>query len=76
MAANLAKEPPTDDLKEQWMEEDARLYLQICNSIDIEVIGLINHCEFVKELMDYLEFCILEKGMSHEYLRYQGFSFS
>ena len=27
MAAHLAKEPPTDDSKEQWMEEDARLYL-------------------------------------------------
>ena len=38
------------------MEEDARLYLQIRNSIDSKVIGLINHCEFVKELMDYLEF--------------------
>ena len=44
------------------MEEDARLYLQICNSIDIEVIGLINHCEFVKELMDYLEFLYFGKG--------------
>ena len=38
------------------MEEDARLYLQIRNSIDNEVIGLINHCKFVKELMYYLEF--------------------
>ena len=37
------------------MEEDACLYLQIRNSIDSEVIGLINHCEFVKELMDYLK---------------------
>ena len=63
-------EPPTDDSKEQCMEEDARLYPQIRNSIDSEVIDLINHFEFVKELMDYLEFLILEKGMSHEYLRY------
>ena len=42
------------------MEEDARL--QIRNSIDSEVIGLINHCEFVKELMDYLEFLYSRKG--------------
>ena len=62
MAAHLTKEPPTNDLKEQWMEEDARLYLQIRNSIDNDVIGLINHCEFVKELMDYLEFLYSRKG--------------
>ena len=37
------------------MEEDAHLFLQICNSIDSKVVGLFNHCEFVKELMDYLE---------------------
>ena len=62
MVAHLTKDPPTDDLKEQWMEEDARLYLQIRNSIDSEVIGLINHSEFVKELMDYLEFLYYGKG--------------
>ena len=38
------------------MQEDARLYPYIRNFIDNEVISLINHCEFVKELMDYLEF--------------------
>ena len=27
IAAHLTKDPPTDDSKEQWMEEDARLYL-------------------------------------------------
>ena len=54
MAAHLTKDPPIDDLKEKWMEEDARLYLQIRNFINSEVIGLINHYEFVKELKDYL----------------------
>ena len=44
------------------MEEDVCIYLQIRNSIDSEVIGLINHCEFVKELMDYLEFLYSGKG--------------
>ena len=47
MVAHLNKDPPIDDLKEQLME-DARLYLQIRNSIDNEVIGLINHYDFVK----------------------------
>ena len=38
------------------MEEDACLFIQICNSIDSKVLSLVNHCEFVKELIDYLEF--------------------
>ena len=62
MAAHLTNDPPTDDSKEQWIEEDAGLYPQIRNSIDNEVIGLINQCEFVKELMDYLEFLYSGKG--------------
>ena len=73
MAAYLTKDPPTDDSKEPWMEEDARIYLQIRNSIDSEVIGLINHCKFVKELMDYLEFLYSRKG-NVEYLRYARLS--
>ena len=62
MGGQLTKDPPTDDLKEQWMEEDARLFIQIRNSIDSKVLGLVNHCEFVKELMDYLEFVFSGKG--------------
>ena len=55
MSGHLTKDPPGDDSKEQWMEEDARLFIHIRNSIDSKVLGLVNHCEFVKELMDYLE---------------------
>ena len=44
------------------MEENVRLYLHIRNSIVSEVIDLINNCEFVKELMDYLKFIYSEKG--------------
>ena len=62
MDAHLTKDPPTDDLKEQWMEEDARFYLLIRNFVDSEVTSLINHCEFVKELRDYLEFLYYGKG--------------
>ena len=62
MVAHLTKDLPTDDSKEQWMEEDVRLYLQIRNSIDSEVIGFINQGKFVKELMDYLEFLYSNKG--------------
>ncbi|KAK3037684.1 hypothetical protein RJ639_030628 [Escallonia herrerae] len=59
---HLHNDPPIDDTKQLWLREDARLLLQIRNSIDSEVLGLINHCEFVKELMDYLEFLYPGKG--------------
>ena len=62
MGDHLTKDPSTDDSKEQWMEEDARMFIQICNSIDNKVLGLVNHCEFVKGLMDYLEFVFSRKG--------------
>ena len=66
MSGHLTKDPPADDSKEQWMEEDAPLFIQIHNSNDIKVLGLVNHCEFVKELMDYLEFVFSGKGnVSH-----------
>ena len=38
MTSHLVKDPPTDNLKEKWMEENARVLLQICNSIDSEVV--------------------------------------
>ena len=62
MGGHLTNDPPTDDSKEQWMEEDARLFIQIRNSIDNKVLGLVNHCDFVKELMDYLEYVFSRKG--------------
>ena len=66
MGGHLTKDPPTDDSKEQWMEEDAHLFIQIRNSINSKVLDLVNHYEFVKELMDYLEFVFSGKGnVSH-----------
>ena len=62
LANHLDKDPPMDDSKDQWLEDDARLFLQIRNSIDGKVLTLINHCEYVKELMDYLEFVSSDKG--------------
>ncbi|KAK2967291.1 hypothetical protein RJ640_004857 [Escallonia rubra] len=62
MDDHLSNDPPTDDTMQLWLREDARLILQIRNSIDSEILGLINHCEFVKELMDYLEFLYYGKG--------------
>ncbi|KAK6131239.1 hypothetical protein DH2020_035020 [Rehmannia glutinosa] len=56
MDQHLTEDPPTDDSKVTWLRDDARLFLQIRNSIDSDVVGMINHCEFVKELMDYLAF--------------------
>ena len=62
MASHLNEDSPIDDLKDWWLEDDARLFLQIRNSIDGKVLILINHCELVKELMDYLEFVYSGKG--------------
>ena len=62
MGGHLTKDPPTDDSKEQWIEEDARLVIQICYSINSRVLGLGNHCEFVKELMNYFECVFSRKG--------------
>ena len=68
MGGHLTKDPPTDDSKEQWMEEDARLFIQIRNSIDNKILGLVNHCEYFKELIDYWSLCFLERGMFLGYL--------
>ena len=42
----------------------------IRNSIDGKVLTLINHCEFVKELMEYLEFVYFGKGNISRILMY------
>ena len=59
---HLTDNPPTDDTLKDWLRDDARLFLQIRNSIDHEVVSLINHCEYVKKLMEYLEFLYSGKG--------------
>lgn len=42
-------------IKKAWLRDDASLLLQIINSIDNEVVGLVNH-------MDYLEYLYSGKG--------------
>ncbi|KAJ8772156.1 hypothetical protein K2173_027333 [Erythroxylum novogranatense] len=59
---HLTNDPPLDYTCWEWLRDDARLFLQIQNYINIEVIYLINHCDYVKELMDYLEFLYSGKG--------------
>ena len=62
MGSYLNKGPPTDDSKDRWLEDDARLFLQIRNSIDGKILTLINQCEYVKELMNYKKFAYSGKG--------------
>ena len=62
MDNHLNDDPPTNESKLSWMRDDARLFLQIRNSIDSEVVGLITHCRTVKELMNYLAFLYSGKG--------------
>ena len=71
---HLTDDPPTDNTKQAWLRDNARLFLQIRNSIDSEVIALINHCEFVKELIDYLDFLYSGKeNISRIYEVYKSF---
>ena len=44
MASHLDKDPPTNDSKERWLEDDACLFLQIRNFINGKVLTLVNHC--------------------------------
>ena len=62
MDNHLTEDPPKDEYRLSWMRDDARLFLQIRNSIDSEVVGLVTHCRTVKELMNYLEFLYSGKG--------------
>ena len=41
MTSHLDKDPPIDDSKKQWLEDDGRPFLQIRNSIDGKVLALI-----------------------------------
>lgn len=50
--SHLTSDPQCDDTKQAWLQEDVCLFVQIRNSIHSEVISLINHCEFVKELVN------------------------
>ena len=62
MDSHLNDDPPTNESKLSWMRDDTRLFLQIHNSIDSEVVGLITHCRMVKELINYLAFLYYGKG--------------
>ena len=48
--------------KTNGWQDDARFFLQILNSIDGKVLTLISHCEYVKELLEYLKFVYSGKG--------------
>ncbi|KAJ9542902.1 LOW QUALITY PROTEIN: hypothetical protein OSB04_029408 [Centaurea solstitialis] len=56
MASHLTSDPPTDNNQDPWLQQDAHLFVQIINSIEPSVSSLVTHCEYVKELMDYLNF--------------------
>ncbi|GKB23160.1 hypothetical protein Tco_0862561 [Tanacetum coccineum] len=42
---HIKDNPPTDETKDQWLQNDARLFLIIRNSIEPYVIPLLDHCE-------------------------------
>ena len=62
----MIEDPPEDAKKEKdWLRDDARLYLQIKNSIESDIIGLLDHCESVKELLEFLDFLYSGKEQVH-----------
>ena len=66
MDDHMTEDPPKDaKQKKDWLRDDARLYLQIKNSIESEIIGLVDHCESVKELLEFLDFLYSGKEQVH-----------
>jgi len=66
MDDHMTEDPPKDaKQKKDWLRDDAHLYLQIKNSIESEIIGLVDHCESVKELLEFLEFLYSGKEQVH-----------
>ncbi|KAJ9548762.1 hypothetical protein OSB04_021305 [Centaurea solstitialis] len=63
MASHLKSDPPTGKDSDSWLQSDTRLYLQIINTIEPSVSSLVSHCEYVKDLMEYLDF--LYSGQSN-----------
>ncbi|KAK4265729.1 hypothetical protein QN277_026746 [Acacia crassicarpa] len=59
---HLTEVPPKDDPKMAWARVDARLFLQIQNSIEGDILPSVSHYNTVKELIDYLEFLYSGKG--------------
>ncbi|XP_038882618.1 uncharacterized protein LOC120073824 [Benincasa hispida] len=56
MDDHITEESPIDANKKIWWRDDSRMLLQIKNSIDREIVELVNHCESVKKLLEYLDF--------------------
>ncbi|CAM8999069.1 unnamed protein product [Rhodiola kirilowii] len=71
----MTEDPPSDAAyKVPWSRDDARLVLQIRNSIDASVIRLVSLCHTVKALLAYVEFLYSEKGnISRMYTVCQAF---
>lgn len=64
----LMRDPSNYDTRQVWLRGNAHLFLRLQNSIHNEVISLINHFEFLKQLIKYLEFLYFDKGnISHIY---------
>lgn len=52
----IDQDTPKDNTKKAWVCDDAILYIQIKNSLEGELDGLVNHCDIMKEKFVFLEF--------------------
>ena len=55
MRDHVTKEPTKDGKKKAQLHDDAD-FIQIKSSIKSEFVGLVDHYDFVKELLEFLEF--------------------
>ena len=66
MDDHMTEDPPKDaKQKKDWLRDDARLYLHIKNAIESDIIWLVDHCESVKELLEFLDFLYSGKEQVH-----------
>ena len=72
MDEHIKEEPPTVATKKIWLRNDSRMILQIKNSIDLEIVKLVNHCKSIKKLLKYLDFLYFgEKNISRVFDAYK-----
>ncbi|CAH9095077.1 unnamed protein product [Cuscuta epithymum] len=69
---HLVDDPPKEEVdkaaNDAWLRDDSRLFIQIQNSMENDIMGYVSHCDIVKELFDYLEFMYSGKGnLNHIY---------
>lgn len=62
--------PLEEKTRKAWLRDDTHIFLKINNSIDEWIVGMINHYEYVEELVEYLDFFILGNIIYLKFMKY------